>query len=68
MGAITKTGKKLWRRSFLKTVLRNETYLGVKYFNTMRCIREYANPGRNAVNVGDVRLCRGRKHLLNFPV
>ena len=28
MKAITKTGKKLWRRSFLKTVLRNETYLG----------------------------------------
>jgi Recombinase/Resolvase, N terminal domain len=24
MGALTKTGKKLWRRSFLKTVLRNE--------------------------------------------
>jgi site-specific DNA recombinase len=44
MGAITKTGKKLWRRSFLKTVLRNETYLGVKYYNTMRVIREYANP------------------------
>jgi site-specific DNA recombinase len=44
MGAITKTGKKLWRRSFLKTMLRNETYLGVKYFNTMRTIREYANP------------------------
>jgi site-specific DNA recombinase len=44
MGAITKTGKKLWRRSFLKTVLRNETYLGVKYYNTVRVIREYANP------------------------
>jgi DNA invertase Pin-like site-specific DNA recombinase len=44
MQAITKTGKKLWRRSFLKTVLCNETYLGVKYFNKMRTIREYANP------------------------
>jgi hypothetical protein len=34
MGA--KTGEKLWRRSFLKTGLYDETYLGVKYFNTMR--------------------------------
>ena len=34
----------LWRRSFLKTMLSNETYLGVKYSNTMRCVREYANP------------------------
>jgi site-specific DNA recombinase len=43
-GQPTKTGKKLWRRSFLKTILSNERYLGVKYFNTMRCVREYANP------------------------
>ena len=44
MGALTMTGKNLWRRSFLKTMLANETYLGVKYFNKMRVIREYANP------------------------
>jgi hypothetical protein len=47
-GHPTKTGKRLWRRSFLKTMLSNETYLAVKYFNTvrctMRCVREYANP------------------------
>jgi hypothetical protein len=34
----------VWRRSLLKTMLRNETYLGVKYFNKMRVIRQYANP------------------------
>jgi site-specific DNA recombinase len=43
-GVLTKTGKKLWRRSFLKTMLSNETYLGTRYFNKLRTIREYANP------------------------
>jgi site-specific DNA recombinase len=43
-GTLTKSGKKLWRRSFLKAMLTKETYLGIKYFNTMRCVREYANP------------------------
>ena len=31
-------------RARAQTVLRNETYLGVKYFNAMRYIREYGNP------------------------
>jgi site-specific DNA recombinase len=43
-GILTKTGKKLWRRSFLKVMLSNETYLGMRYFNKLRTIREYANP------------------------
>jgi site-specific DNA recombinase len=43
-GVLTKTGKTLWRRSFLKTMLGNETYLGMRYFNKLRTIREYANP------------------------
>jgi hypothetical protein len=43
-GVLTKTGKKLWRRSFLKAMLSNETYLGTRYFNKLRTIREYANP------------------------
>jgi site-specific DNA recombinase len=61
MGAITKTGKKLWRRSFLKTVLRNETYLGVKYYNTMRVIREYANPIYNIKHSTKKTIKRGRE-------
>ena len=43
-GVSTKKGRKLWRRSFLKAMLENETYLGTKYYNKMRTIREYANP------------------------
>jgi site-specific DNA recombinase len=43
-GVTTKKGRKLWRRSFLKAMLDNETYLGTKYYNKMRTIREYANP------------------------
>jgi hypothetical protein len=43
-GVLTKTGKKLCRRSFLKAMLSNETYLGTRYFNKLRTIREYANP------------------------
>ena len=43
-GVPTKTGKKLWRKSLIKCMLRNETYTGVRYFNTMRLIRDQANP------------------------
>jgi hypothetical protein len=43
-GVPTKEGKKLWRTSLLKHMLRNPTYTGVKYFNTVRRMREYANP------------------------
>ena len=43
-GVATKKGRKLWRRSFLKAMLENETYLGTKYYNKVRTIREYANP------------------------
>jgi site-specific DNA recombinase len=68
MGAITKTGKKLWRRSFLKTVLRNETYLGVKYFNTMRCIREYANPIYNIKHSTLKRINRSREEWIGVEV
>jgi hypothetical protein len=68
MGAITKTGKKLWRRSFLKTVLRNETYLGVKYFNTMRCIREYANPIYDIKHSTLKRINRSREEWIGVEV
>lgn len=40
----TKYGRNLWRVSLIKHMLRNEMYTGVRYFNTMRRIREYANP------------------------
>jgi DNA invertase Pin-like site-specific DNA recombinase len=42
--APTKKGRGLWRISTIKQMLRNETYTGVRYFNTMRRVREYVNP------------------------
>jgi site-specific DNA recombinase len=68
MGAVTKTGKKLWRRSFLKTMLRNETYLGVKYFNTMRTIREYANPIYDIKHSTKKNIKRGREDWIGVEV
>jgi site-specific DNA recombinase len=68
MGAVTKTGKKLWRRSFLKTMLRNETYLGVKYFNTMRTIREYANPIYDIKHSTKKNVKRGREDWIGVEV
>jgi site-specific DNA recombinase len=67
-GAITKTGKNLWRRSFLKTMLRNETYLGVKYFNTMRTIREYANPIYDIKHSTKRTVPRGREDWVGIEV
>jgi site-specific DNA recombinase len=42
--APTKYGRNIWRVSLLKCMLRNEMYLGIRYFNTMKTVREYANP------------------------
>ena len=67
-GALTKKGNTLWRRSFLKTVLRNETYLGVKYFNTMRCVREYANPIYDIKHSSQKRFRRGREEWIGIEV
>jgi hypothetical protein len=44
MNAPTKRGRGLWRISTIKQMLRNKTYTGVRYFNTMRRVREYVNP------------------------
>jgi DNA invertase Pin-like site-specific DNA recombinase len=65
---LTKTAKNLWRRSFLKTMLGNETYLGVKYFNTMRCIREYANPIYDIKHSTLKRINRSREDWIGVEV
>lgn len=44
MGATTKTGKKLWCYSSLQNMFHKRTYTGIRYFNTMRLVTEYANP------------------------
>jgi site-specific DNA recombinase len=67
-GALTKKGNAIWRRSFLKTVLRNETYLGVKYFNTMRCVREYANPIYDIKHSSQKRFPRSREEWAGIEV
>ena len=44
MGATSKTGKKLWGYSAIQNIFHKRTYTGVRYFNTMRLVTEYANP------------------------
>ena len=67
-GAATKTGRKLWRRSFLKTMLGNETYLGTKYYNKMRTIREYANPIYGIEHSTKKCVPRGREEWVGVEV
>jgi DNA invertase Pin-like site-specific DNA recombinase len=67
-GAVTKKGNTVWRRSFLKNMLNNETYLGVKYFNTMRCIRQYANPIYGIKHSTLKRTWRGREDWIGVEV
>lgn len=43
-GHLTKTGKKLWRTSILKNMLKNHAYIGTMYFNKRTVSKEYANP------------------------
>lgn len=44
MEVTTKTGKKLWGYSALQSLLKKPVYTGIKYFNTVRSVTEYANP------------------------
>jgi hypothetical protein len=45
--APTKYGKNIWRVSLLRSMLQNEMYMGIRYYNTMRRTRTYANPIHN---------------------
>jgi hypothetical protein len=67
-GVATKTGKRLWRRSFLKAMLHRETYLGIKYFNTIRFEREYATPLSNIKQSIVKRSPRDRKEWIGIKV
>jgi hypothetical protein len=49
-------------------MLRNETYLGVKYFNTMRTIREYANPIYDIKHSTKKNIKRGREDWIGVEV
>jgi Recombinase len=67
-GFATKTGKRLWRRSFLKAMLHRETYLGIKYFNTVRFEREYATPLSDIKHSTVKRSPRGREEWIGIKV
>jgi site-specific DNA recombinase len=67
-GVATKTGKRLWRRSFLKAMLHRETYLGIKYFNTIRFEREYATPLSDIKQSTVKRSPRGREEWIGIKV
>lgn len=67
-GALTKKGKCLWRRSNLKVILRNETYVGVKYYNKMRIVREYANPLYGIKHSTRKRFDRSREEWVGIEV
>jgi site-specific DNA recombinase len=67
-GVLTKTGKKLWRTSFLKTMLSNETYVGTRYFNKLRTIREYANPMYGIKHSTKKNIPREREEWVGVPV
>jgi site-specific DNA recombinase len=67
-GVAMKTGKRLWRRSFLKDMLHRETYLGVKYFNTVRFEREYATPLSDIKHSTVKRSPRDREEWIGIKV
>jgi site-specific DNA recombinase len=67
-GMLTATGKTVWRRSFLKTMLSNETYLGVKYYNQMRTIRQYANPIYGIEHSTKKNIKRGREDWIGINI
>jgi Recombinase len=67
-GTLTATGKSVWRRSFLKTMLSNETYLGVKYYNQMRTIRQYANPIYGIEHSTKKNIKRGREEWIGIRI
>jgi site-specific DNA recombinase len=67
-GVLTKTGKKLWRRTFLKAMTSNETYLGTRYFNKLRAIREYANPIYGIEHSTKKHVPRDREEWVGIPV
>jgi site-specific DNA recombinase len=67
-GTRTKSGKTVWGRSFLKAMLCNETYLGVKYFNQLRVIRQYANPIYGIEHSTKKTIKRGREDWIGIEV
>lgn len=53
MGAIRKSGKKLWTIEQMRSMLKNHTYSGIKYYNTRTLVKKPLNPLR-AIKYGKV--------------
>lgn len=68
MKAPTKYGKNIWRVSLLKQMLKNEMYTGIRYFNTMRRIREYANPIHGIKHSSSKNVKRDRSEWVGIKV
>jgi site-specific DNA recombinase len=39
-GILTRKGKKLWRAAQIKSILRNHTYTGIRYYNRMTMVKD----------------------------
>jgi site-specific DNA recombinase len=68
MRAPTKKGRGLWRISTIKQMLGNETYTGMRYFNTMQRVRPYADPLSNAPTPPRKFIKRSRADWIGIPV
>jgi site-specific DNA recombinase len=40
-GILTRKGKKLWRAAQIKSILRNHTYTGIRYYNRMTMVKTH---------------------------
>lgn len=67
MGAINKRGGTLWRVAAVYKILRNHTYTGIKYFNRMQRITEYANP-ISGTKMTKKLLIRDKSEWVGIPV
>jgi site-specific DNA recombinase len=68
MRAPTKKGRGLWRISTIKQMLGNETYTGMRYFNTMQRVRPYADPLSGAPTPPRKFIKRSRADWIGIPV
>jgi site-specific DNA recombinase len=68
MRAPTKRGRGLWRISTIKQMLVNETYTGIRYFNTMQRVRPYADPLSGAPTPPRKFIKRSSADWIGIPV
>lgn len=67
MGATTKTGKKLWNYSSMQNMFHKRTYTGMRYFNTLKTVTEYANP-LSGTKMSKKLIPREKEEWIGIPV